>query len=125
MCVCGRSGLCGARRWAVCARAPRTHLADPRLVAALQEAEHERLFAEDLLHADDLDLAGRARHRRAARRAAEARRGADGVGVEALRARERHVEEVLRAGVTRHEHVVRHDAEAHLREGEGVMRVGV
>mmetsp|Transcript_17871 Transcript_17871/g.44666 ORF Transcript_17871/g.44666 Transcript_17871/m.44666 type:complete len:251 (+) Transcript_17871:189-941(+) len=89
-------------------------LADPLLIAALQEAQDERGLAHDLLHAHHLDFAGRARHGRPARGAAQSRGGADRVGVQLLRAHEGHVEEGLRARVARDEHVVGHDAQAHL-----------
>mmetsp|Transcript_39919 Transcript_39919/g.132060 ORF Transcript_39919/g.132060 Transcript_39919/m.132060 type:complete len:492 (+) Transcript_39919:115-1590(+) len=89
-------------------------LADPLLVAALEEAQHKGGHTHDLLRPDNLDLAGGAAHRRAASGAAETGRVADSVGVELLRAHEWHVKEGLRARVARHEHVVRDDAEPHL-----------
>mmetsp|Transcript_17172 Transcript_17172/g.34860 ORF Transcript_17172/g.34860 Transcript_17172/m.34860 type:complete len:338 (-) Transcript_17172:604-1617(-) len=90
------------------------NLADPFLVAALQETQDERGLAHDLLHARHFDLARSARHRRATRRAAEPGRRTDRIGIKLLRSHQWHIEERLRARVARDEHVVRHDAQAHL-----------
>mmetsp|Transcript_17053 Transcript_17053/g.65023 ORF Transcript_17053/g.65023 Transcript_17053/m.65023 type:complete len:280 (-) Transcript_17053:772-1611(-) len=97
----------------------------PIRVAALKKAKHKGWLLPDNFHADDLHLPRCAAHRRPADGAAQPRGVANGIGIDAVRLRQRHTEEVLSTRIARDEHVVGHDPQADFLAPLGRPHLGV
>src|SRR5690554_1307852 len=86
----------------------------PIRVTALNEAEHEDLLAADLGHALNFDLSGAGAHRGPTHRASKPRDARHRASVDIVGARERHLEIMLRAGISLDEHIIRDEAKPDL-----------